>query len=72
MPSSPPPPGSPDRNLIESILAHVMREFSHNHPRTVREPQLRSTRFKIKIPKDILEQLYDEMIRRVDVMMRAK
>ena len=35
------PPSSPDMSLIESILAHLMREFSINHPATVRELQVR-------------------------------
>ena len=49
-------PSSLHMNLIVSILAHVMREFSHNDPTAVRELQVRDHQSGMKIPKASLQQ----------------
>ena len=60
------PPSSSDMNLIEPILAHVMKELSSNPLTTLRELRMGVQQIWNEIPKDSLERLYDGMTRRVD------
>ena len=55
-------------NLIEPILAHVMKELRSNPQTTLRELRMGVHRIWNEIPKDSLERLYDGMTRRVDVL----
>ena len=53
------PPSSPHMNphmnLIEPILAHVVRELSHNPPTTLRELRMRVHQIWNEISRDYLE-----------------
>ena len=53
-------------NLIEPILANVIKELSSNPPTTLRELRMGVHQVWNKKPKDSLERLYDGMTRRVD------
>ena len=59
-------------NLVKHILAHVMRDLSHNPPTALRELRMRVHQIRNEIPKDSLERLYDGMTRRVDALMRTR
>ena len=54
-------PSSLDMNLIEPMLAHVMKYLSSNPLTTLRELQMRVHQIWNEIPKDSLERLYDGM-----------
>ena len=59
-------------NLIEPMLAHVMKEFIRNPKTTLRELRMGVHQIWDEIPKDSLKRLYDGMTRRVDALMRTR